>query len=77
MPAESFEEFVGSEIRLARKGQRISQAVLAALAGVRLESVQLLEAGGMRHVGESEFERVSDVVGLIDPLTWYRCEERH
>lgn len=74
---DSFEDSFGDGVKLARKEQRLTQQALAALAGVRVELVQLLEAGGFSFVSEESIERITGALGLISPAVWYSLEERH
>lgn len=73
----SFEESFGDGVRFTRREHRLTQQTLAALAGVRVEAVQLLEVGGMDFVGEEQIERITGALGLISPAAWYHLEERH
>jgi len=77
MNRPSWSEIFGRSVRQNRKANGWTQRALAHLARVKVEAIQLIEAGGMDYAGEEETDRVCDVLGLIGPTIWYTCGQRH
>jgi transcriptional regulator with XRE-family HTH domain len=55
---------IGNRVREARKGQGLTQAALAAEAGISRTTLSLLESGTVRELGIRKVIRILDRLGL-------------
>lgn len=55
---------IGNQVREARKGQGLTQAALAAEAGISRTTLSLLENGTVRELGIRKVIRILDRLGL-------------
>ena len=55
---------IGNQVREARKGQGLTQAALAAEAGISRTTLSLLESGMVQELGIRKVIRILDRLGL-------------
>ncbi len=77
MTEQSFASIFGQQVRRCRKAYGWTQRALAHLARVRVETVQIIESGGVEFSTEEDADRIADVLGMTSAVVIYACEERH